>query len=69
MPILWCGVERIADEPTQRAYIALTQEKHSRMAKARELAKEAAWRDLPANERDRYFGWAYQAFKAEERTN
>lgn len=57
------------DEPTKQAWVSLTQEKHARMVKAREMAKEAAWRDLPTNEQSRYFEWAYQAVKAEERTN
>lgn len=67
--LLWHGIDRVADERTKDALIALTQAKHSRMAKALEIAKEAAWRDLPTNEQSRYFEWAYQAIKAEERTN
>lgn len=53
------------------AWIALTQEKHARMAKARELAKEAAFRDLPRNEQVRYVEFAYHALKQveKERTN
>ena len=56
---------------TALAWIAFTQAQHLRIAKAREMAKEAAWRDLPPNEQSRYFEWAYQAVKTveKERTN
>jgi hypothetical protein len=55
----------------RHAYLALAQEKHARMAKARELAKEAAFRDLPRNEQVRYVEFAYHALKQveKERTN
>ena len=67
--LIWHGIDRVADERTKDALIALTQAKHARLAKAREMAKEAAWRDLPTNKQSRYFEFAYQALKAEERTN
>lgn len=57
------------DEKTERSWVSLTQEKHARLAKARAVAIEAAWRDLPTNEQARYIELAYQAVKAEERTN
>ena len=57
------------DERTEQAWVSLTQEKHLRFSRALEAAKEAAWRDLPTNERARYFDWAYQAVKQEERSN
>lgn len=58
-----------ADEPTRQAWVSLTQAKHARLAKARTIAVEAAWRDLPTNEQARYLEWAYQALTKEERTN
>lgn len=62
MPVIW-------DEKTELAYIALTYERSARHAKATEAAKEAAWRDLPRNERNRYYDFAYRAIKQEEKAS
>ena len=60
-----------SDARTQAAYNALAQQKHERRIKAEQIAKEAAWSDLPSNERVTYMELAFQALKAieKERTN
>lgn len=55
------------DEQTERAYLALHQEKHTRLARARQIAMDAAWRDLPANEQDAYMDCAYRALRQTEK--
>lgn len=62
---------RFQDARTESAWISLRLFEHQRLVKARAIAVEAAWRDLPINEQSRYFEWAYDALATEdkERTN
>lgn len=57
------------DQEIERQWAALQIAKTARFQKALEVAMQAAWDDLPDNERDRYITLAMTAIKEEESVN
>lgn len=57
------------DQELERQWRALQAQKQQRFLRALEVAMQAAWDDLPENERDRYLTFALAAIKEGELVN
>lgn len=57
------------DQELERQWRALQTQKQQRFLRALEVAIQAAWDDLPENERDRYLTFAMAAIKEGELVN
>ena len=55
------------DAEHERLVREIQRHKHQRLSRAEQIAMDAAWRDLPHNERVRYVGFALKAIDADER--
>ena len=57
------------DEDVNRMWVALQAAKRRQLVEALQVAKDAAWGDLPKNEQERYLKFGLEAVKAEEAVN
>lgn len=58
---------RYRDDEVNRMWVALQAAKQRQLMQALQVAQEAAWGDLPQNEREKYLQFGLKAVKEEEK--
>ena len=66
MKVLWSGLEPFGGEEDYRAWTALMLAEQQEMVKAKAIAAQAAFDDLPSQEQQVYISMALSALKGKE---